>query len=115
MGLLALVFRDGGERMVRWLAPFSAYQMSLVELNAASRGDGPDGQEYVLFLREGAGPKSLSGFFRDHPAVRYVSPGLVPGVAVVHIRADVSAALGVLRAQPAVRLILKSRLGMVCH
>ncbi len=113
LGALALV--DNGALLERMLAPLAAVQQPLVELAENSRGDGPDGVEYVLFLRDGAAPATLAGFFREHPAVRYVSPGLLPGIAVVHIRGELAPALEALRGQPQVRLALKSRLGMVCH
>jgi len=112
-GALAQV--DGGALLERMLAPLAAVQQPFLELATASRGDGPDGAEYVIFLREGADSTALTGFFREHPSVRYVSPGLLPGVAVVHIQGELGPLLTALRGQPPVRLVLKSRLGMVCH
>lgn len=113
VGALAQI--NGGATLERMLAPLAALQRPFVELVTASRGDGPDGAEYVLFLREGAAPSALTGFFREHPAVSYVSPGLLPGVAVVLIRGELAPSLAALRQQPQVRLALKSRLGMTCH
>ena len=114
LAAIALALANDGALLERILAPLAAMQQPLVDIATNGR-DGPDGVEYVLFLRDGAAPASLAGFFRDHPSVRYVSPGLLPGVAVIRIRGEPGPALAALRDQPQVRLALKSRLGMVCH
>jgi hypothetical protein len=48
--------------------------------------------------------------------MRYVGKGLLPGVSVVRIRtADLKTSLDTLHQQPSVNLVLKSRVGMICH
>lgn len=113
VGALALV--NDGALLERILAPLAAVEQPLVDIATNGRGNGPEGIEYVLFLREGLAPSSLAGFFREHPSVHYVSAGLLPGIAVVRIRGELGPALAALRDQPQVRLALKSRLGMICH
>jgi hypothetical protein len=114
--LIALAFVGDGKQLETWLAPLAALQAPLTDLSAASRGgDAVDGIEYVVFLRDGASHESLDGFFRTHSDIRFVSPGIIPGIAVVRIRGDVSPSLAALREQPHVMMTLNSRLGMVCH
>jgi hypothetical protein len=116
VALAALAFVGDGALLERMLAPLSFLQQPLLDLAAASKGeDAVDGAEYVAFLRDDKDVTALDGFFRSTPAVRFVSPGLLPGVAVVRIRGDVPTGVQALRNQPEVRMVLKSRLGMVCH
>jgi hypothetical protein len=115
-GAMALAVVDEGRLLERWLAPLGFLQESLADQAAAARGEaGTDGVEYVIFLRELAPADALVPFFAANPSVRYVSNGLWPGVVVVRVRGDLAAGVTALRAQPSVRLALKSRLGMVCH
>jgi len=116
LGLASLAFVGNGAMLERVLSPFSFLQQPLIDLAAASKGeDAVDGSEYVAFLYEGREPAVLDEFFRTHPSVRFVSPGLFPGVVVVRVRGDVSSGVQALRDETPVRLVLKSRLGMVCH
>jgi hypothetical protein len=115
-GIVVLATLGNGAILESLLAPLEFLQQPYLELAAASQGaDAAEGSEYVAFLADSREAAALDGFFRTHSAVRFVSPGLLPGVAVVRIRGAVSEGVSALRAQPEVRLVVKSRLGMVCH
>jgi len=111
----ALAYAGDGALLGRWAAPLAALAQPFTGLAAGQGADAGNRTEYVAFLRDRHQAPALEGFFRAHPAVRFVSPGLLPGMAVVSIRGDPSAEVRALREQPEVRLVLKSRLGMICH
>jgi hypothetical protein len=114
-GAIALAGAGNGTLLERLLAPLTVLQQPYADLVASQGEDAATGAEYVAFLADGNEAPALDGFFRAHPAVRYVSPGLLPGMAVVRIRGDVPAGVQSLRDQPQVRMVFKSRVGMVCH
>ena len=112
----ALVFEVDSKRLEAWVAPLGVLGQPYVDLVVASQGgNGPEGAEYVVFLQDGASAERLTAYVREHAAVRYVAPGLFSGVHVVRLRGDAQSALEDIHRQPYVRLVLKSRLGMVCH
>jgi|SRR5579863_9949641 hypothetical protein len=116
VGIAALAWVDNGAVLQRWLSPLSAVEQPLGELAAASQGgDAISGIEYVAFLQDGRGPEALDTFFAGHPQVKFVSPGFFPGVVVVRIGGDITHGVASLKNEPVVRVLLKSRLGMVCH
>jgi hypothetical protein len=119
--LLALAAAGGafllaGDGSGRWMDTLSFLQRPFAELESAYRGgaDAADGAEYVVFTGSGGVPP-LRKYLEGHAAVRYVSAGLLPGVSVVRIRGDVKPALAELNRQPYVEMVLKARVGMVCH
>lgn len=112
----ALAFVGDEQRLESWLTPLGALSQPFVDLAAASRGgDGPEGAEYVVFLEDGTPAESLQAYVREHATVSYVSTGFFSGVHVVRLRGDVQSTLAEIHRQPYVRMVLKSRLGMVCH
>jgi hypothetical protein len=114
-GVIALATAGDGTLLERVLAPLTILQQPYADLAASQGEDAATGTEYVAFLGDGNEAEALDGFFRAHPAVRFVSRGLLPGMAVVRIQGDVAAGVKTLREQPQVRMVFKSRLGMVCH
>ncbi|MFI5401296.1 MAG: hypothetical protein ACHQZQ_09630 [SAR324 cluster bacterium] len=112
---IALAYAGDGALLERWAARLVVLQQPFIDPTAGRGEDAGNGTEYVAFLYDRREAAALDRFFRSHPAVRFVSPGLLPGMAVVRIRGDVSAEVRALREQPEVSLVLKSRLGMTCH
>lgn len=111
----ALAYAGDGALLERWAARLAGLQQPFIDPAAGRGEDAGNGTEYVAFLHDRRQTAALVRFFRTHPAVRFVSPGLLPGMAVVRIRGDPSAEVRALREQPEVSLVLKSRLGMICH
>jgi len=99
-----------------WLEKLSFLQRPFLELEAAYRGeaDVSGSMEYVVFTDADEVPK-LRRYLEANANVRYVSPGVLPGISVVRIRGDVKPALADLNRQPFVEMVLKARVGMVCH
>jgi len=93
-------------------------QQPYLQMLDAYRGqeEGASEVEYVVFESEDESKQALRAFLQGRQDMRYAGKGLLPGVSVVRIRVEgLKASLESLHQQPSVNMVLKARVGMICH
>jgi hypothetical protein len=117
-GLALALLLAGGPGSGRLAEAVAVLQQPYLELTGVYRGqdDTSAEVEYVVFESEDPSAQGLRGFLQGRTDIRYRSPGLLPGVSIVHIRRDaLRGSLDELNRQPFVHMVLKARVGMICH
>jgi hypothetical protein len=117
-GVAVAMLMTGGPGSGRLAGVAGILQQPYLQMLDAYRGQddvSPD-VDFVVYESEDEAQQGLRDFLQGRQDMRYVSKGLLPGVSVVRIRKDgLKASLDELNRQPFVNLVLKSRVGMICH
>ncbi len=117
-GAALAVLLSGGPGSGKIAEAVAVLQQPYLELTNAYRGqdDTTADVEYVVFENQDGPDQGLGPWLRGRPDIRYQSKGLFPGVSIVRIRRDhLQASLNDLNRQPFVNMVLKARVGMICH
>jgi hypothetical protein len=99
-----------------WLRALAFVQRPFLELSGMNQNPaGAAAVQYVVFARDDAAESALRGYLAQRPGLSYAGRGVLPGIFVVGVSGDAPVAVADLRRQPFVTLLLKARVGMVCH
>jgi len=117
-GLAVALLLSGAPGSGRIAEAVAVMQQPYLQMLDAYRGqdDAAPDIEYVVFESEDETKQALRAFLQGRQDMRYAGQGLFPGVSVVRIRTDhLKASLDTLHQQPSVNMVLKARVGMICH
>lgn len=117
-GIGLAVLLSGGPGSGRIAEAVAVLQQPYLELTNAYRGqdDTSAEVEYVVFESENEAARGLNTWLLGRQDIRFQSKGVFPGVSIVRIRREhMQASLDDLNRQPFVNMVLKARVGMICH
>jgi len=117
-GVVGALLMSGGPGSGRLVEAIAILQQPYLQMLDTYRGDDATAAdvEFVVYGSENEAHQGLQAFLAGRQDMRYVSKGILPGVHVVRIRKEgMQASLDTLNQQPFVNLVLKSRVGMLCH
>jgi hypothetical protein len=118
VGIAGALLMSHGPGSGRLAALVAVLMQPYLQMADVYRGQDPatDEVEYVVYESEDEAHQGLRAFLQGRQDMRYLGRGLLPGVSVVSIRKnDLRRSLDELNEQPFVHLVLKARVGMICH
>lgn len=118
LGIAGALLLSAGPGSGRLAALVALLQQPYLQIVDAYRGQDSDADEveYVVYESEEEAQQGLRTFLQGRRDMRYMGRGLLPGVSIISIRKEnLRRSLDELNGQPFVHMVLKSRVGMICH
>ncbi|MDH4247384.1 MAG: hypothetical protein OEW39_06165 [Deltaproteobacteria bacterium] len=113
--LAYLVLLGGVTALLTWMAATGNVPVlpGFGANSGTAQGEGED--IYVVYFDEDSTPDQRQTALARVPQARFLQDGILPGVAVVEIRENLSETLAALNALPRVGMVLKVTPFMICH